>query len=140
MEELIEQIYKQARMLGAKTITGEETLEELIHLFFSLEGITFCVDKHFPNISTIRMLKDYGVERYGVYIDCGVISFRNPPRVALIGRTTGTINLDDSAHHRIILMRGAKAVVNASRWSVCDTVVEPGCGLIKNTFNNAVIV
>lgn len=142
MEHLIKQIYEQARLLGACPLfTGKErTLEDIVRLFTSPQGIEFCADNHFPNMATFRLFKPHNVERFGIYIDAGTLTLRNPERAVLIGRTSATIFCDTLASHDIILLHGAKAVVNASGWAVCKTTVETGCHIIRNTSENAVIL
>lgn len=142
MKELIQQIYKQARLLGACPLfTGkEQNLEEIVKLFLTPQGIEFCMEKHFPNMATFRLFKPYKVERFGIYIDAGNITLHNPQRAVLIGRTSATINTNTLEVHNIILLHGAKAIVNASDWSVCRTTIETGCSIIRNTFGNAIIL
>lgn len=142
MEKIIQKIYEQARLLGAcSSFTGKErTLEDIVSLFTSPQGIEFCADKHFPNMATFRLFKPYNVERFGIYIDAGTITLHNPQRAVLIGRTSATVLCDTLASHDIILLHGAKAVVNASGWAVCKTSVEAGCHIIRNTTENAVIL
>lgn len=142
MEQIIHQIYEQARLLGACSLfTGKErTLEDIVSLFTTTQGMEFCVNNHFPNMATFRLFKPYKVERFGIYIDAGTITLHNPEQAILIGNTVATINNDTLEAHEIILLHGAKAVVNASGWAVCKTTVETGCSIIRNTSENAVIL
>ena len=142
MEELIQQIYKQARLLGAcELFTGKErTLEDIVHLFVTPQGIEFCINNHFPNMETFRLFKPYNVERFGIYIDAGTITLHNPERAILIGNTAATINNDTLEAHEIILLHGAKAIINASGWAVCKTTVSRGCNIICNASGNAIIL
>lgn len=142
MEQIIQQIYEQARLLGACPLfTGKErTLEDIVRLFTTTQGIEFCVNNHFPNMATFRLFKPHKVEHFGIYIDAGTITLHNPKRAILIGRTSATINNDTLEAHEIILLHGAKAIVNASGWAVCKTTVETGCSIIRNTSENAVIL
>lgn len=142
MEQIIQQIYEQARLLGACSLfTGKErTLEDIVSLFTTTQGMEFCVNNHFPNMATFRLFKPYKVERFGIYIDAGTITLHNPKQAILIGRTSATINNDTLEAHEIILLHGAKAIVNASGWAVCKTTVETGCSIIRNTSENAVIL
>ena len=142
MEKIIQKIYEQARLLGACPLfTGrEKTLEDIIALFTSPQGMEFCITHHFPNMATFRLFKPYNVERFGIYIDAGAITLKNPDRAVLIGRTSATVYCDTLATHEITLLHGAKAVVNASRWAVAKTTVEAGCSIIRNTSENAVIL
>lgn len=141
MEKIIKQIYEQARQLGAcELFTGKErTLEDIVDLFKTPQGIEFCIEHHFPNMATFRLFKPYGVQRFGIYIDAGTITLTNPERVILIGRTTATVNCDTLAAHKVILLHGASAVINASRWAVVGTTVERGCMVVKNASEHAII-
>lgn len=142
METLIKQIYAQARLLNACDLfTGKErTLDDIIRLFLSVQGMEFCIKNHFPNMATFRQFKKYNVERFGIYIDAGAITLRNPKRAILIGRTSATINCDALARHEVFLLHGAKAVVNATKWAVVATTVEQGCSIIRNTSDNAIVL
>lgn len=142
MEQIIQQIYKQARLLGAcELLTGKErTLEDIVRLFITPQGIEFCSEHDFPNMETFRKFIPYNVERFGIYIDAGTITLHNLRRVILIGNTAATINNDTLDAHEIILLHGAKAVVNASGWAVCKTTIGRGCDIVCNTSGNAVIL
>lgn len=142
MDKIIQKIYKQAQLLGACPLfTGKEkSLEDIVKLFTSTQGIEFCVNNQFPNMATFRLFKSYNVEKFGIYIDAGNITLNNPKRAILIGRTSATINNDTLEAHDIILLHGAKAIINASGWAVCKTIVEKGCSVIRNTSENAIIL
>lgn len=142
MEELIQQIYKQARLLGAcELFTGKErTLEDIVHLFVTPQGIEFCINNHFPNMETFRLFKPYKIERFGIYIDAGTITLHNPKRAILIGNTVATINNDTLDAHEVILLHGAKAVVNASGWAICKAIVAEDCYIDSNVTDNAIIL
>ena len=91
-------------------------------------------------MATLCLFKLYKVERFGIYIDAGTIELHNPSRAILIGRTSATVKCNTLEMHDIILLHGAKAIVNASGWAVCKTTVEAGCSIIRNTSENAVIL
>lgn len=118
----------------------EHTIEELAAVFTSRQGLEFCIRYHFPNIATFRLFKGQGVEKYGIYIDAGVITLKNPERAILIGRTSATVNCDECKQHEIVLLHGARAVVNASKWAVASVTASVGCSVIKNTSENAIIL
>ena len=142
METLIRQIYAQARLLNACGLfTGEErTLDDIVRLFSSVQGLEFCIKNHFPNMATFRKFKQYNVERFEIYIDAGAVTLRNPKKVILIGRTSATIECDTLERHEVYLLHGAKAVVNASKWAVVATTVEQGCSIIRNASENAIVL
>jgi len=138
---IINQIYTQAKQLNCCDLfKGTEDLQAIIRLFSSPQGIEFCMNNHFPNTSTFRLFKPYNVERHGIYIDAGNITLSNPERAILIGRTCATIDCDTNVRHEVIVLHGAKALVNASKWAVVFTKVEQGSICIKNTSDNAVIL
>lgn len=119
---------------------GTEDLQGIIQLFTSPQGLEFCMRYHFPHMATFRLFKGRGVEKYGIYIDAGAVTLKNPERAILIGHTSATIHCDTLERHTVVLLHGAKAVVNASQWAVVRVQVEQGCSCIKNTSGNAVIL
>lgn len=138
---IIRQIYTQAKQLNACALfKGTEDLEGIVRLFASPQGLEFCMNNHFPNTATLRLFKPFGVERYGIYIDAGSITLKNPERAILIGRTSATVDCDTNVRHEVVILHGAKALVNASKWAVVFTKVEAGCVCLKNTSDNALIL
>lgn len=142
MEELIRQIYAQARLLKACPLfTGQErTLDDIVGLFLSTQGMEFCIKNRFPSIETLRRFKRYDVRRYGIYIDEGSVRLKNPHRAVLVGRTTAVCDYNELKRHELFLLCGAKAVVNASQWAVVAVEQQQGCSLIRNTSDNALIL
>ena len=150
MEAIIRQIY--AQWVIAKEQARQECESRSLHniaekyrrcnMFKGTEhtGLEFCIRYHFPNIATFRLFKGQGVEKYGIYIDAGVITLKNPARAILIGRTSATVNCDECKQHEIVLLHGARAVVNASKWAVASVTASVGCSFIKNTSENAIIL
>lgn len=142
LDELINQVYNQAKLIGVcPRFTGKEkTMDDIVRLFTSPQGIEYCIEHHFPNIATIRLFKGLGVEKHGIYIDAGVITLKNPSKAVLIGRTSATVNCDTLEQHEVILMHGAKATVNAQKWAVVKVTCGDGSSVIRNVFNNAIIL
>lgn len=141
METVIKQIFAQAKLLGCCPLfKGTEDLQGIIRLFTTTQGLEFCMKHHFPNIATLRLFKPYNVERYGIYIDAGAITLNNPTRAILIGRTSATINCSTLECHEIVLLHGARANVNATKWAVVFVKAEQGCAFLKNTSENALIL
>lgn len=118
--KIILQIYKEAKRLGACSLFSgkEQTIDEIVKLFLSVQGLNFCFEKKFPNPEIFRLFKPYGVEKYGIYIDAGEITLNNPKRAVLVGDTTATLNYDMLQGHHIEVFQGAKVTINASKWSV----------------------
>lgn len=142
IEEVIRQVYSQARLLGSchRFKGTEKTLEDIVALFCSPQGMEFCINNRFPNMATFRLFKPFEPEKQGVYIDLGVLTLRNPKRVVLVGRTSATITCDTLERHEVFLLHGAKAIINASGWSVVSVSGSKGCQVIRNISGNAVIL
>lgn len=129
------------KLAACNMFKGYESLAEIVKLFTSPQGIEFCLAAKFPTLATFRLFKRFGVERFGIYIDAGEITLDNPDRAVLIGHTTAHITYSENTPlHRLTLLRGASAVVNASGWSVVGVTSERGCKLIKNITGNAVVL
>lgn len=141
MKNLIAQIHAQAQHLGqCGKFTGSEDLNGLIDLFASPQGVEFCLAHHFPSLNTLAMFKPFEVHEKGIFINFGGLTISDRQRVVLIGRTSATINCNDNVRYEIILMHGAKAVVNASNWAVVSVKADKGCQVIKNASGNALIL
>lgn len=142
MEQLIKNVYTQAKLSGACALfTGKEkTLEDLIALFTSPKGMEFCLKNKFPNLNTFRQFKEYGLEKYGIYVDAGVIALNNPQRAILVGRTSATVLCNKLERYEIYVFQGASAAVNASGWAVVRIQGVQGCKVIKNVSGNAVVL
>lgn len=119
---------------------GTESLEQIIRLFTSPQGVEFCQKYHFPDITTLRRFKQYGVERYGVYIDAGHIRLENERTVVLVGNTSAKLSYDDKGRHEVMLMHGAQATINASSWAIVSVSSEHGCQVIKKATDRAMIL
>lgn len=142
MEELIRQIFAQARLIGAcRLFKGtEKTLEDIVRLFCSTQGMEFCIKNNFPNLATFRQFKPFNPEKYGVYIDAGEIRLKNPKKAVLIGRTNAVVNCDSLERHEVFLLHGARSVINATGWSVVSVQGTKGCQHIRNISGNAIIL
>lgn len=142
IEQIIRQVYLQAKLTGAcNRFKGtEKTLEDIVNLLCSPQGMEFCIEHHFPNMATFRLFKPFNPEQYGVYIDSGALTLRNPKKVVLVGRTNATIICDTLERHEVCLLHGAKANINASGWSVVSVSGSKGCQVIRNISGKAVIL
>lgn len=141
MEELIRQIYAQAKTIGAcNKINGTESFEDIVKLFLSAQGMEFCLKNNFPSINVFRRFKTLQPEKYGIYIDSGNITLRNPLNAVLIGSTNATIFCDKLIRNEVCLFHGANAVINARGWSVVAVQTSSNCQCIRNASENAVIL
>ena len=112
-------IYQNASKLGVCSLfKGTESIDELIELFKSPQGIEFCGKHNFPDLPTLRTFRGVQASRLGLFIDTD-ISRENPAKVILVGNTIATLTYTDpSKRHEVILMHGAKAIIKASGYSV----------------------
>lgn len=132
------QAYRDCRMFK-----GDENVEQMAKLLTSVRGSEFCLRYNFPNIATLRRFKPEHPEKYGVYIDGGSVYLKNPTQSPILfaGRVAATIEIsDNSKRYEIILMAGAKAVINARNWAVVSVRAGQGCTYIKNATDNAIIL
>lgn len=113
-------LYQQAKALGVcARLRGNESPRELMHLFFTPQGIEFCTKNNFPKIETVRTFKGELAETFGIYIDAGHIKLVNPARVALIGDTEACLHYDDpSKAHQVVTMHGGRAQITATGYAV----------------------
>lgn len=138
---IIQMIYQQAQLFGACDLfKGTEDLAGLVKLFKSPQGIEFCLKNNFPNLATLRLFKQYGLEQYEVYIDAGNIRLNNPTNAILVGRTIANINCDTNEAHSIVLMQGARALLTARQWAVVFVKEGRGTSCIKSVYDNAIIM
>lgn len=111
--------YEMARKLReCQMLMTVPDLDGLIQMVFSSRGVEALITYHFLDISQFRKFKKYGVEKYGVYIDCGEIALRDEKNVFLVGDTTARLKYAQTQGNRLILMCGATAHIEASGYSV----------------------
>lgn len=140
-KQIFESMHLQAKALGAcDKYTGVENIAELARLFKSREGMEFCLRNKFPSTATMRELKGLGLQQYGIYVDAGEVVIDEPECVVLIGKTQATINVSTHGRHRIYAMRGANVSINAREWAVVIVRNDPSCHLMKNQFDNSIII
>lgn len=108
-----------ARRLGAcQMFTGEEDLEAMIALMFTPQGTEFLTTYGFPTIDIFRRFKPYGIERFGVYVDCGEVELVNADKVFIVGNTQARLRYTETQGNRVAVMCGASAEVDASGYAV----------------------
>lgn len=97
---------------------GDETLEELVELLFSPQGIEFISSFNFPTLSIFRQFKKYDTQRLGVFIDAGEITLEEVQRVLLVGNTTATVKYSQTRANNVCALHGATATIEAAGYSV----------------------
>lgn len=128
------------KLAACNIFKGTEDIAGIARLFTSPQGVEFCLAANFPNLATFRLFKCFTPERYGIYIDAGNISLKNPKTAVLIGKTIATIQCDTCEKHTIITMHGASATVLASGWAVVRTETGTSTNIIHRTSDNAIIL
>lgn len=133
METIIEKTYREARKLhSCPLFTGKESFAELMRLFLNSQGIEFCQKNQFPDMELMREFKGYGVDKYGIHIDAGMISLKNEDKICIVGNTEAELSYDDpSKRHTVVLMHGAKARIIASGYAVVFVYASNGCSVSK---------
>ena len=124
----VHDIMQKAISLGACCESGKATdWKSLCWLFFSPQGREFCEHNNYPPLESFRgMAKN--VKPFGVYVDCGYIELCNKPNVAVVGNTIASVSYDDNTKvHKVMLMHGGKAKIEATNYSVILVVNIGGC-------------
>lgn len=124
----VDSIIKEASLLGAcSKSNGISNWKSLSWIFFTPQGVEFCEKHNFPDLSIFREMSSE-IANHGVYVDAGGLKIENKANVALIGKTSAEMTCSGVEHvHKIILMHGAKAKINASNHAVLLIVNIGGC-------------
>lgn len=97
---------------------GTETIEEVLALFTTPQGIEFCSKHSFPTIEMCRKFKSETAERLGIFVESDA-HVENLPIVILIGKCHAELEYNDpDKRHQVVLMHGASARIKASNWAV----------------------
>lgn len=103
---------------------GDETLEELVELLFSPQGVEFISRFSFPTLSIFRQFKKYDTQKLGVYIDAGEITLEEEHRVLLVGKTTATLKYSQTHENLVCALHGATALIEAAGYSVVHVEID----------------
>ena len=137
-ERLISQIHKDAQQLGAcSKFTGDETIEQLITLLYSPQGREFCIEHEFPTLDVLRKFKGLGVERYGIYIDAGVIRLCARDKIFLLGDSIARVRCADTKRYEVYLMHGAHAHIEAYNYAAVHVERDEQSSAGVELFNQA---
>ena len=114
-----------AQKLNACTMFhGDETLEELVELLFSPQGVEFISRFSFPTLSIFRQFKKYDTQKLGVYIDAGEITLEEAHRVLLVGNTTATLKYSQTHENLVCALHGSTAMIEAAGYSVIHVEID----------------
>ncbi len=147
IRDIVGRMHEAATRLGVCPLfTGREsTPEEIFSLFFTPQGLEFCLGHDFPGMDLWRELRAFGAEDFGIFIDAGDITLRNPWRAALVGDTRAAVICDrlDKATHRaphVHLLQGASADIRATNWAMCFVKSAPGCRVTADASDHARVI
>ena len=119
---------------ACRMFKGNESMSEAVDLIFTPQGVEFVTRYGFPGIETMRKFKRHYPEWLGVYVDCGKLTLTDERKVLLAGNTTAWIKYSETQGNRLVLLHGAKAVVEASGYSVVKIDTDGTCEVevVKN--------
>ena len=122
-----EDVIGAAALLGACGGSGKVSdWRSLVWLFFSPQGREFCGEKGFPSLDMFRGMKE-GVAPYGVHIDVGEIALSGDACVGLVGNTCARLSFSGPERlHRVVLMHGARARIEAGNYAVVSVMNRGG--------------
>lgn len=120
-----------SKLRACRMFKGDESIEELVELMFSYQGIEFLthLGGGFPDLAVFRKFKRFSPEKLGVYIDAGRITLENPEKAFLVGNTVAVLKYDELKAKRLVMMHGAKATVEASGWAVVRIDTDGTCNV-----------
>lgn len=120
---MIDELKSAALELGAcAKINRANELPALAALMFTPQGLEFCQQNNYPSLGTLRPLKDQLIG-LDIWVDAGEITLDGPRQVCIAGDTSATIDVAGVKHvYTIVVMHGARAVINASDYAVLNIV------------------
>ncbi|MCD8030048.1 MAG: hypothetical protein LUF85_04265 [Bacteroides sp.] len=126
--EHLKKVLQSAGLQGACSKSHKVSdYRSLVWLFFSPQGREFCIENSFPDPQQFASIAE-GIEPYGVYVNRGEVIQENPEQFAAVGNTTARLTFDDPQRvHKVILMHGAKAHIQASNYAVILLVKTQDC-------------
>lgn len=118
--EAIREIITSANHLGAcELLEGITTLEGLIELMFSPQGIEFCTSNHFPTLQQWRALSlIVDLTIHDIYVDKPHVQLSNPTRCVIVGDSSAVIHYDTLARQTLLCFHSPSVEVVASGWAV----------------------
>lgn len=144
INDIIRQLYAQAEIIGqCGLFTGKEsTLDDIVRLFTSPQGVEYCIKNNFPSLTSYRLFRPYyeQLQERGIYIDAGAITLKNPRRAIVVGRTSAIVTFDTLDRHEVVVLQGAKCTVGAWKWAVVRVMQDRESEVIKSAYNNAIIL
>lgn len=130
---MIKRLNRDALALGACMSIDHLDYRQLSELLFTPQGREFCEKNKFPSLEAFQEMKPNITKDMGVFIDYGSIRRTNDINIALIGNTSAELEISDpNIVHKVILMHGAKAVINAKNYTVLLVVKIGNCKLVIN--------
>lgn len=136
---MIDEIKNAALKTGScEKIKNVRTIQGLVNLMFSPQGLEFCKKNDFPSLETMRKVQNE-VRAMGVYVDAGVVDLTGERCVCLAGDTQAVVDISGVKHiHTVVLMHGASATINAKDFAVLNIVNISGKYQVRS--DNTVVV
>lgn len=122
-----EDIKNKALVCGAcELIKDADSIADLVALMNTPQGREFCKKHRFPTLDILREHKK-DIAYMGVYVDAGTIDVLNVDNLIVAGDTYVKAWYDktDKPYH-VMVMDGAKAIVNAHDYAVCNICLVGG--------------
>lgn len=120
-------IKNKALECGAcRLIESAVSIADLVALMRTPQGREFCKKHKFPTLDILREYKDV-IADMGVFVDAGAIDTENVDDLIIAGDTLARVRYDktDKPYH-VIVMTGAKVIVNACDYAICEVTLVGG--------------
>lgn len=101
------------KMGACKGTEKADNLRKMATLFFTPQGIEFCLEHNYPSLEEFRK---YNAEEYNVYVDKEV-KFKNTD-IALINSKAELEFSGVDKSYKVILMHGAEAEITVKNFAV----------------------
>lgn len=119
MKETVSDIVSKAHQFGAcEKLDGINDWKSLSRILFTAQGREFCEKYKYPSLDQWKQM-DCDLEGLNIHVDKGNITLSDNAHIAVIGNTSAEINVTSNEYvTKIIVMHGAKAVINAHGYPV----------------------
>lgn len=129
------------RLRACDVFTGEETtLAEVVTKLHSIDGQEFLLLSGFPTLELFREYKDALPDGCGVYVDAGEINLHDALDAILVGDTQAKATYEQIECHKLTVVYGAKATVDAYEFSVVRPRHDEASRVEVRRHDNAIIL
>lgn len=134
---MITDILHKAKALGAceRANRDIQSWSGLAELYFSAQGLEFCINKNFPSLNLWRKINtQHDITEFGIFVEGQMRHCVNRPNVAVIG-TDARLEYNCIGKYTIVLQHGARAVIHASNYAVLNIIKIGECDIKLNSDN-----